>query len=275
MPEFLFQQVDVFTDTALRGNPLAVVIGADSLSTEQMAAFANWTNLSETSFLLRPTHKDADYRVRIFTPASELPFAGHPTLGSCHVWLATGGQPKGGGIVQECGLGLIDIRQDQKRLAFAAPPSAPRDVDPATLTQITAALRIPADAIVEAKFLGATPGWVAVMLATRDEVLAIEPDYVAMAGLEIGVISRHGGAEIQYEVRAFAPDLGLREDPVTGSLNAGLANWLIGAGIAPERYIVSQGTCIGRAGRVHVEKSDGKIWIGGHTVTCISGELTL
>jgi PhzF family phenazine biosynthesis protein len=275
MPDFEFRQVDVFTVVPLNGNPLAVVIGADALPDAEMMAFASWTNLSETAFLLRPVHPDADYRVRIFTPASELPFAGHPTLGSCHVWLSIGGSPKRAEIIQECGAGFIRIRRDGERLAFAAPGGEQSDVAPETLARIAAALRIPASAIVAARWLGQAPAWGAVMLASRAEVLAVQPDYGAMAGLEIGVVAPSDGGETQFEVRAFAPDLGLREDPVTGSLNAGLARWLIGAGMAPERYIAAQGTCIGREGRIYVEQSGPDIWIGGHTVTCITGVLTL
>ena len=275
MPDFEFRQVDVFTVVPLNGNPLAVVIGADALPDAEMMAFASWTNLSETAFLLRPVHPDADYRVRIFTPASELPFAGHPTLGSCHVWLSIGGSPKRAEIIQECGAGFIRIRRGGERLAFAAPGGEQSDVAPETLARIAAALRIPASAIVAARWLGQAPAWGAVMLASRAEVLAVQPDYGAMAGLEIGVVAPSGGDETQFEVRAFAPDLGVREDPVTGSLNAGLARWLIGASKAPARYIAAQGTCIGREGRIYVEQSGPDIWIGGHSVTCITGVLTL
>jgi PhzF family phenazine biosynthesis protein len=273
--EFRFQQVDVFTDTPLRGNPLAVVIGADALSDAQMADFANWTNLSETAFLLRPRDERADYRVRIFTPRGELPFAGHPTLGSCHVWLANGGVPKGEIVVQECGVGLVEIRKDGGRLAFAAPPATRRDVEPITLEKICLSLRITPAAIVASQWLSDPPFWVAVMLRGGDEVLAIEPDFAAMAGLEIGVIGPWKDRDVQYEVRGFAPSAGIPEDPVTGSLNAGLAQWLIGAGMAPAAYVAAQGTALGRAGRVHVRRLGQQIWIGGDIVSCIAGTLTL
>ncbi len=275
MANFAFQQVDVFTDVPLQGNPLAVVIGADGLSDAQMAAFANWTNLSETAFLLRPTVPEADYRVRIFTPRSELPFAGHPTLGSCHVWLAAGGVPKGEQIVQECGAGLVRVRRDGVRLAFAAPPSVRRPVEAETLAQIARSLRIAPAQILASQWLSDPPFWVAVMLGSREELLAIEPDFAAMAGLEVGVIAPADLADAQFEVRGFAPAAGIPEDPVTGSLNAGLAQWLIGAGMAPAEYVAAQGTALGRAGRVHVRQDGADIWIGGHSVTCIDGTLAL
>jgi PhzF family phenazine biosynthesis protein len=275
MANFSFQQVDVFTDVPLKGNPLAVVIGADALSDAQMAAFANWTNLSETAFLLRPTVPEADYRVRIFTPRSELPFAGHPTLGSCHVWLAAGGVPKGEEIVQECGVGLVRVRRDGARLAFSAPPATRRPVEAVTLAQIARSLRIAPVQILASQWLSDPPFWVAVMLGSREEVLAIEPDFAAMAGLEVGVIAPAALADAQFEVRGFAPGAGIPEDPVTGSLNAGFAQWLIGAGMAPAEYVAAQGTALGRAGRVHVRQVGADIWIGGHSVTCITGTLAL
>jgi PhzF family phenazine biosynthesis protein len=275
MPAWKFQQVDVFTATPLKGNPLAVVIGADAMTSAQMAAFANWTNLSETAFLLAPTSPDADYKVRIFTPAAELPFAGHPTLGACHVWLSTGARPKGEDIIQECGAGLVRIRPGQPRLAFAAPPVTPVEIDAVTLAQMAAALRIEPSAIVAARKLGVGAAWHAALLRSQAELLAIRPDFAAMAGLEIGVIAPADGGEADFEVRGFAPDQGIPEDPVTGSLNAGLARWVIGAGLAPPRYVAAQGTCLGRAGRVHVRQDGPDFWIGGDTVTCIEGSLTL
>src|SRR5271168_1529897 len=203
MPKFAFSQVDVFTAQPLKGNPLAVVLGADGLTDEQMATLANWTNLSETAFLLTPTTPNADYRVRIFTPASELPFAGHPTLGSCHAWLAAGGKPKATEIVQECQVGLIRIRRDEDRLAFAAPPATQRSVEPETLTQIARSLKIPATATRASQWLGNAPAWVAVLLENRDAALALEPDYEAMGTLKLGVIAPTTGGDTQFEVRAF------------------------------------------------------------------------
>jgi PhzF family phenazine biosynthesis protein len=277
MASFSFRQVDVFTDVALKGNPLAVVLGADGLSDAQMASLANWTNLSETTFLLKPTKVEADYRVRIFTPTRELPFAGHPTLGSCQAWLDAGGRPKGEFIVQECGAGLIRIKRDGGWLAFAAPPlNRSGAVEAETLKKIAAALRIAPGAIKASNWCENGPEWVAVMLGTRAEVLGLNPDYPMLAGQPLSVVapwSAADGKEAQFEVRAFTQRG--TEDPVTGSLNAGLAQWLIGAGLAPERHIASQGTVLGRAGRVHVDKIGEDIWIGGSIVTCIEGRLAL
>ena len=276
MTQHVFSQVDVFTDTPLLGNPLAVVHGADALSDAQMQAMARWTNLSETSFLLQPTDPAADYRVRIFTPSRELPFAGHPTLGSCHAWLAAGGRPKGGQVVQQCGVGLVRIRRDGTRLAFAAPLLRRTGaVEAEVLAHIARALRIDAGAIRASQWVDNGPGWVAVMLGSRDELLAVQPDYVAMQGLALGAVAPWAGGDAQFEVRAFVADASGYEDPVTGSLNAGLAQWLIGAGLAPPRYVASQGTALQRAGRVHVEAQGADTWIGGHSVTCVRGELSL
>jgi len=278
MPTFSFQQVDVFTDKPLKGNPLAVVIGADGLGDEAMKSLANWTNLSETTFLLKPTDAAADYRVRIFTPERELPFAGHPTLGSCQVWLNSGGRAKQSHIVQECGAGLVRIRRDGERLAFAAPPlRRSGDVDGNTLRKIATGLRIAPAAIKASQWCDNGPGWVAVMLGSRADVLALKPDYPALIGLHLGVVgpwTADDGPEAQFEVRAFIPTRAT-EDPVTGSLNAGLAQWLTGAGLAPPHYIASQGTALGRAGRVHVQRDGNDVWIGGNTVTCIDGKLSL
>jgi PhzF family phenazine biosynthesis protein len=271
-------QLDVFTDTPLKGNALAVVHDAQGLSDAQMQDFARWTNLSETTFLLPPTDPAADYRVRIFTPARELPFAGHPTLGSCHAWLAAGGQAKSPTqVVQQCGVGLVRIQREAQRLAFAAPPllrSGP--ADEATRGRIARALRIDASAMQATQWVDNGPGWVAVLLGTRDAVLALQPDFAAMEPLEVGVVAPcPAGHDAQFEVRAFVPGAGVPEDPVTGSLNAGLAQWLIGAGIAPRRYIAAQGTALGRAGRVFVEQKGEDIWIGGGSVTVIEGKVTL
>ncbi len=279
MPLFPYCQVDVFTAVAFKGNALGVVIGADGLSPEQMQGFANWTNLSETTFLLKPTTAEADYRVRIFTPARELPFAGHPTLGTCHVWLANGGKPKGDGVVQECGVGLVKLRREARRLAFAAPPckrSGPVEGD--LVERIAKSLRVPSSAIKASQWADNGPGWVGVLLGSRAEVLALEPDFAAMQGLAVGVVgpSKPGDdTDAQYEVRAFIPGDGIAEDPVTGSLNASLGQWLIGAGIAPTKYTAAQGTAIGRAGRVYIEKIGSDVWVGGESVTCIEGTATI
>ena len=279
MPTLAFHQVDVFTALPLKGNPLAVVPDADELSDETMASLANWTNLSETTFLLKPTVPGADYRVRIFTPVGELPFAGHPTLGSCHVWLNRKDTANQSGIVQECGVGLVQIKRDGDRLAFAAPPlRRSGDVDRATIETIASGLKIRPETIKAAQWVDNGPGWVAVMLSTRAEVLAMKPDYAALAGHMLGVIApwdaARDGSEAQFEVRAFIPSRA-SEDPVTGSLNAGLAQWLTSAGLAPNSYVASQGTALGRAGRVYVERDGENVWIGGKTVNCIEGRLDL
>ena len=276
MPEFDFQQLDVFATGAFSGNPLAVVLGADALDAAQMQEFARWTNLSETTFLLKPTLAAADYRVRIFTPGRELPFAGHPTLGSCQAWLAAGGVPHGEEIVQECEVGPVRLRQDGDSLAFAAPPlrrSGP--VEPEVLAQIAHCLRIPEDAIRASNWVDNGPGWVAVLLGSRAELLALQPDYAAMAGLALGVVApwdpATDGSEAQFEIRAFVPSLGVPEDPVTGSLNAGLAQWLIGAGLAPASYVARQGTALGRAGRIEIRQLGGDIWVGGKSAIRLRG----
>jgi PhzF family phenazine biosynthesis protein len=281
MSSFTFQQVDVFTSGALKGNPLAVVAGADALSDTQMQALANWTNLSETAFLLKPGAPEADYRVRIFTPQRELPFAGHPTLGSCHVWLALGGAPRGSDIVQECGVGLVRIRRDGAQLAFAAPPLRRSGaVEPELLAQSARGLRLAPTALRASQWIDNGPGWMAVMLATRAEVLALEPDFAALGDLKLGVIApwdaQRDGTDAHFEVRALIAHGGVGyEDPVTGSLNAGLAQWLIGAGLAPASYVASQGTVLGRAGRVQVRERGADIWIGGQSVTVINGTLSV
>jgi PhzF family phenazine biosynthesis protein len=272
-----FRQVDVFSAEPLLGNPVAVVHDADALTDDQMAAFARWTNLSETTFLLRPTDPAADYRLRIFTPGGELPFAGHPTLGSAHAWLEAGGLPAASGtVVQECGAGLVPLRVGDA-LAFAAPPlrrSGPADAE--TTARVAAALGVGAAEIQEVQWVDNGPGWVAALLRDADAVLALEPDFVAMGELQVGAVGRYpDGSGCAVEVRAFCPDLGVPEDPVTGSLNAGVAQWLIGASELPDFYTASQGTVLGRRGRVRVERADGQIWIGGATRTTITGELDL
>ena len=270
-----YSQVDVFSPGPGLGNALAVVADAEGLSDEVLHTFARWTNLSETTFLLPPTDPDADYRVRILTPAGELPFAGHPTLGTCSVWLARGGRPKGDEVVQECGIGLVRIRRDGARLAFAAPPlRRSGDVDPATLSRVASALRLDPSVILAAAHVDNGPPWIAVRLRTREEVLAVQPDFAAMRDLDIGVFAPWEGGDAQFEVRAFAGSH-QAEDPVTGSFNAGLAVWLIGAGLAPAHYVASQGTVLQRRGRVYVDQEGDTIWIGGEVRTLIEGTLAL
>jgi PhzF family phenazine biosynthesis protein len=272
-----FRQVDVFTATPYLGNPVAVVLGADGLSDEQMQQLARWTNLSETTFVLTPQADGADYRVRIFTPGNELPFAGHPTLGTCHAWLEAGGSPAGAGvIVQECAAGLIPIRPADSGLAFAAPPllrSGP--VEETLIRQIAEVLNIARGDIVDAQWVDNGPGWVAVLLASADAVLAVQP---GATDLNIGIAGPYpAGSPEAFEVRAFfLKDGAMGEDPVTGSLNASLGQWLLDTGRATAPYVASQGTALRRRGRVHVSRDgDGQIWVGGGTVTCISGTVEL
>ena len=274
-----FMQVDVFTAQALRGNPLAVVLEADGLSDATLAAFARWTHLSETTFLLPPTDPAADYRVRIFTPHGELPFAGHPTLGSCHAWLAHGGQPKGVDVVQQCEVGLVRIRRDATapaRLAFAAPPLRRRSpVEAPLLAQIARGLQIDPSLIQASQWVDNGPGWVAVMLPDRDAVLGLEPDYVALSGLKLGVIGPWAGGDAHFEVRALIGASPGYEDPVTGSLNASLAQWLTASGMAPARYVASQGTRLQRSGRVYLSREGDEVWVGGDVSPCIDGQVQL
>jgi PhzF family phenazine biosynthesis protein len=273
-----FHQVDVFSKVPYFGNPLAVVVDAEGLSTEAMQHFANWTNLSETTFLLPPTDPDADYKVRIFTGSEEFPFAGHPTLGSAHTWLQAGGVPKTEGVlVQECGAGLVRVKHDAGRLAFAAPPLTRfGPVGDQVLAQLAAGLRLPKDALLDASWLVNGPEWIGVLLGSAEQVLAIEPDLVAMGDLKVGVIGPHQpDAGVDFEVRTFIPGDAMVEDPVTGSFNAGAAQWLIGSGRAPDEYVAAQGTVLGRAGRIHVRAADGEIWVGGASATCIQGTVLL
>ena len=307
-----FKQVDVFTDQAYFGNPLAVVMDASGLDDAAMQRFAAWTNLSETTFLLPPTDASADYRVRIFTPDRELNFAGHPTLGSCHSWLEAGGQPRSNDVVvQECKVGLVKIKRQElvvgrQRQAFAAPPLARSAISPILLAQIAAALGLTAMQITAAQALNNGLVWLGLLLDSPDTVLQITPDYQALGQLDVhvgvaGVYLADGQPQLiaqgSREARAFGtgganhaaaiftPDVEVRgfvgstrgyEDPVTGSLNASLAQWLMADGYAPERYLASQGVCLGRAGQVHLERdASGQVWVGGETVTCIDGSVTL
>ena len=304
-----FKQVDVFTAQAYLGNALAVVLDGQGLSDADMQRFACWTNLSETTFLLPPTEATADYRVRIFTPGGELPFAGHPTLGSCHAWLEAGGQAQSAErVVQQCAKGLGEITREvdaSGRLAFAAPAMQRSTPTPALLAALTAALGITPSQVLAAQSLDNGPLWCSLLLDSPATVLQLTPDHAALArlGVKVGVAGIYpaadegsdsplirranreaaafgarsaGSAAPRLEVRAFAAATGINEDPVTGSLNASLAQWLIADGLLPGNYIASQGMNIGRAGQVHVRRdATGQVWVGGHTVTCVDGKVKL
>jgi len=299
-----FKQVDVFTSTPYYGNPLAVVLDGSGLSDEQMQHFARWTNLSETTFVLPPSDAGrqggADYRVRIFTPGAELPFAGHPTLGTCHAWLQAGGTPRASGsIVQECGVGLVQIRGNAGQLAFAAPPLTRSAPSPSQLAQIAQALGLKSQQIIAAQLLDNGPVWLGLLLDSVQTVLGLQPDHLALKnlGVKVGVVAIEEAPEAppaliarsnrearafvhtdtpSVEVRAFAAPVGVIEDPVTGSLNASLAQWLMADGYVPLTYTASQGTCLDRAGLVQLSRdASGQVWVGGESVTCVDGTVRL
>jgi PhzF family phenazine biosynthesis protein len=272
-----FQQVDVFTEQPGRGNPVAVVLDGDGLSDEEMQVFAAWTNLSETTFVLPPSDGAADYRVRNWTPDGELPFAGHPTLGTAHAWLAAGGSPKGEGLVQECGVGLVHLRRSGPRLSFAAPPVQASEVPTQQLDAALAALGLTADQVLRSQLLVNGPHWLTIQLERPEAVLALDPDHLAMRSLpEVGVLAAYpDGAECAIEVRAFADCIGVPEDPVTGSLQAGIAQWLIPLGVLPATYVAAQGQCLGRVGRAHLEADGDSTWVGGSTHTLVEGHAEL
>jgi PhzF family phenazine biosynthesis protein len=277
MATFRFAQVNVFSADPLGGNPLAVVHAANGLTDAQMAAFGRWTHLSETTFLLPPTEPEADYLVRIFTPGGELPFAGHPTLGSCHAWLAAGGKPRTPGFVsQQCGVGVVKIRTDGPRLAFAAPPlrrTGPLEHE--VLAKIARALDLSPTELLHHQWVDNGPGWCAVMLDSAQRVLSLKPDWSLLEPLKLGVVGPHGaGHDAAFEVRAFVGGGGF-EDPVTGSLNASLAQWLMREGLAPASYIAAQGTALQRTGRVHLRMDRDQVWVGGDVVDVVRGELSL
>ena len=277
-----FVQVDVFGESALRGNPLAVVLDGEGLTSEEMQAFARWTNLSETTFLLPPSARDAaDYRVRIFTPGGELPFAGHPTLGSAHAWREAGGVPaREGLVVQECGVGLVELRvEPDGRLAFAGPATTVTPAAPGTVAAAAAALGVDPGRIQAAAVLDNGPHWTTLLLDSAETVLALHPDMAALAEVadEVGVVGLHAdGGPADVEVRGFAPAIGIPEDPATGSLNAALAAWLVGEGTLPPAYVAAQGTAIDRAARIHLSTdASGTTWVAGATRTVVSGTVVL
>ena len=272
-----FTQVDVFSETPFLGNPLAVVLDGDGLGTDEMQQFATWTNLSETTFVTRSRDPAADYAVRIFDPANELPFAGHPTLGTCHAWLVAGGRPRDDDeIVQECGAGLIAIRRTQDGLAFRSPqPSRTGPVDDALVARIAEMLRIHRGEIVEAQWAALGPSWIAVLLESAQAVLALRPGVV---DLDLGVVGPYPpGSPEQFEVRAFFEKDGqTAEDPVTGSLNAAIAAWLRTSGRATLPYVASQGQVLGRRGRLVLSTDEADaIWVAGRTTTIITGVVDL
>ena len=272
-----FRQVNVFSLDPLSGNPLAVVLCADEIHELRMASLARWTNLSETAFLLRPTDPQADYRVRIFSPNRELPFAGHPTLGSCHAWLAAGGIPRTPGVVvQQCGIGLVRIRCDGPCLELAAPPllrTGP--IEPTLLARIAETLAIPAAEILQHQWVDNGPGWCAVLLGSARQVLSLNPDWKSLGHLNLGVIGPYAApSQADFEVRAFIGGGGY-EDPVTGSLNASIAQWFFATGLATSPYVAAQGAALKRAGRVHLRKDGDEVWVGGDVVDVILGEIDL
>ena len=303
-----FQQVDVFTDTAFLGNPLAVVLDGEGLNDAQMQAFAAWTQLSETTFVLPPTPEGAaggaDYRVRIFTPGAELPFAGHPTLGTAHAWLHAGGLPRQSGqLVQECAVGLVNLKQLGERWAFAAPPLKRSDISAEELAPVLAALGLDTSEVMAAQNLNNGPHWLGLLVNDVDTVLALNPDHAALKklGTKVGVAAKRQAPDgglirranrearaftashtriandpTDLEVRAFAAPVGIAEDPVTGSLNASLAQWLMADGHMPAAYSARQGTVLGRAGQVFLSQdTQGQVWVGGDVVGCIQGTVTL
>jgi PhzF family phenazine biosynthesis protein len=268
--------VDVFGSGPLRGNPLAVVTGAEALDDAAMLALTQWLGFSETTFLLEPAHPEADYRVRIFYPGGELPFAGHPTLGTCHAWLAAGGQPKRDGIVmQECGVGLIEVKRAGERLAFAAPPltrSGPlTDAERAEAARIAG---VDPSAIVEAVHVANGPQWQLLRLRSAADVLAAEPIAKAPPGTDIGLAGPIAEGEADWELRAFFANQhgAIVEDPVTGSFNAGVAMHLFAGGLARGRYRAAQGRRTGADGWVECEQAaDGRVWIGGRCAIIAAG----
>ena len=280
MTNYPFQIIDVFGTAPFTGNPLAVIAGADDLSSGELQKIACWLNYSETAFLLPPTRAAADYRVRIFTLARELPFAGHPTLGSCHAWLTQGGIARQRhAVVQECGIGLVTVACADGDLAFAAPPLL-RGGNPTVqeIDEVVKVLRLDRDAVLDAQWVDNGPGWIAIMLASADEVLAVEPIGHHGRQVDIGIVGPHPpGSPTAYEVRAIISDAhgNLREDPVTGSLNASVAQWLFASGRIKDQYVASQGTLLGRTGRVDCRRgADGQVWVGGSAKVLFSGTMT-
>ena len=265
-----FFEIDVFATGAFTGNPLAVICGADGLSGEQMQQIASWTNFSETTFLIEPTNPEADYRVRIFTPAEEYAFAGHPTLGTARAWLELGNRPRNQGrVIQECGVGNVEVRIEGDSLAFATPPL--RRDDQLSLEEkdeVCETFGVEKQLLVSAAFGDNGPGWKLALLDGLEALRALEKP--ADCGLKVAFAALTGGKDPAYELRAFTPTF---EDPVTGSANGAMAQWLRGRGDVPERYTVSQGTALGRDGRVEITDDGSDIWVGGRAQVRVRGTL--
>ncbi len=274
-----FAQVDVFSPHPLKGNPVAVVLEGEGLSDDQMQQLARWTNLSETTFVLPATDPAADYRLRIFTPGGELPFAGHPTLGSAHAWLENGGTPRREDrVVQQCQSGLVEVLRGAGMLSFAAPPTLRTGpIDEAEVDQIAAAFNIDRERIIDHQWVDNGPGWAVVRLSTAQEVLDLKPDLTLIPDAMVGAIGAYPtGAEHQFEMRTFAPKVGVAEDPVCGSMNAGVGQWLTAGGATPASYRVSQGAVLGREGTIEITAdAKGTVWVGGATRTIIRGVIAL
>ncbi|MFD4976135.1 PhzF family phenazine biosynthesis protein [Streptomyces sp. NPDC058424] len=274
-----FAQVDVFSTVPYSGNPVAVVLDGTDLTDEEMQRLARWTNLSETTFVLLPSAPEADYRLRIFTPQGELPFAGHPTLGSARAWLDGGGTPQHADrIVQECAAGLVTVRRGKGTLSFAAPPRV-RDgaLDDTYLNQIVAAFGITRDQVVAHQWVDNGPGWAVLQLRTAEEVLALEPDLSLIPAAMVGAIGAYPeGSGHHFEMRTFAPGAGVPEDPACGSMNAAVGQWLTATGAAPSTYRVSQGTRLGRTASIEITAdADGTVWVTGAATVCIRGTISL
>lgn len=280
MPNLSFTQVDVFSSLPFKGNPLAVIADADHLDEAQMLAIARWTNLSETTFLMQPADSSADYKVRIFTPFGELPFAGHPTLGTCHAWLELGNRAQGARVIQECGVGLVPILAQNQRLAFAAPPLL-RQGEPKTalLEQIANGLSIRPSDIRAAQWIDNGAGWLGLYLEDHAQLLGIKPDPEILRGMKLGLVADAPAAmgdDVRFEVRAFVCDDSILEDPVTGSLNAGIATWFFSSGIVKaSSYVACQGSQLQRDGRIYLSRTDEAIWVEGATSTRITGTISV
>lgn len=276
-----FIQCDVFSSIPTRGNALAVVVDGDGISDEQMSAFARWTNLAETTFLQAPTDASADYKVRILTPTREMPFAGHPTLGSCAAWLQSGGVPKQPGMVrQECGVGIVEIDISGEVPAFIAPPTKIEAMPEVDFEKICNELKLDRSTIVRSARLDNGPVWQAFELSSAQAVLDADSSLIRWPEVRaVGLIGPHlPGSECDFEVRMLAPSSGMSEDPITGSLNSALAHWRLSLGLLESSIVVAQGTRIDRAGRVYIDPDaavPGRVRIGGYSHILVEGTVQL